>query len=215
MDIIKVEKSKLTVVKGKTAAGKTMALLVDAKDYIDFKMGVLLFTLEQPATKLLKKFFNKVRAKADHSDYMHVVDMAFTLKSIEDIIENVPEGIDIVYIDSLENIKVEDDVENKYQYIVSRLVKLAKKKELPIVITTQVSQANDSITNFNNDAIVDEIRELFENEDDFNNSIKHIVLRDFSGFESYDYFSSTVNLVEPDRKVSRFSTFNLSDYFNN
>ena len=192
-----------------------MALLVDAKDYIDFKMGVLLFTLEQPSTKLLKKFFNKVRAKAEHSDYMHVVDMAFSLKAIEDIILNVPEGIDIVYIDSLENIKVDVSVENKNQYIIASLSNIAKEKNLPIIITSQVSLANDSITNFNNDAIVAEIREMFEKQSDFDSAIKHIVLRDFSGFESYDYFSSTVNLVQLDGTVTKFSTFNLSDYFNN
>ena len=36
MYFIKTEKGKLTIVKGKTAAGKSMALLADAKDYIDF-----------------------------------------------------------------------------------------------------------------------------------------------------------------------------------
>ena len=134
MYIIKTEKGKLTIVKGKTAAGKSMALLADAKDYIDFKMGVLLFTLEQPSTKLLKKTFSKVKAKKEHADCMHIIDMAFSLETIENVIEDARDSIDVVYIDSLEKIKVSEEVANKDQYIISRLSKLALKKQLPIVI---------------------------------------------------------------------------------
>lgn len=215
MYIIKTEKGKLTVVKGKTAAGKSMALLADAKDYIEFKMGVLLFTLEQPSTKLLNKMFSKVKAKKEHADCMHIVDMAFSLETIERVIEDARESIDVVYIDSLEKIVVGEEVTNKEHYVMERLTKLAEKKQLPIVITTQVSQENDIIANFNTDKIVEEIKTLFVNEEEYNKSIKHIVLRNFSGYESYDYFSSNVHVVEDDNSVTHFSSINLSDYFNN
>ena len=215
MYIIKTEKGKLTIVKGKTAAGKSMALLADAKDYIDFKMGVLLFTLEQPSTKLLKKLFSKVKAKKEHADCMHIVDMAFSLETIEKVIEDACESIDVVYIDSLEKIKVNEEVNDKNHYIMARLTKLAEKKQVPIVVTSQVSQENDIIANFNTDKIVEETRKLFENEEDYNKAIKHIVLRNFSGYESYDYFSSNVHVVDEDNKVTQFSSINLSDYFNN
>ena len=61
----------------------------------------------------------------------------------------------------------------------------------------------------------EETRKLFENEEDYNKAIKHIVLRNFSGYESYDYFSSNVHVVDEDNKVTQFSSINLSDYFNN
>lgn len=215
MEIIKVEKGKLTIVEGKTAAGKTMALLVDAENYIHFKMGVLMFTLEQPSYKLYNKFFDKVKAKKEHGDCMHIVDSAFSLKALESVIEDVKEGIDVVYVDSIQNIIVNEEVENKYQYITSRLIALAKKKNLPIVITSQVSLENDSIVNSNTDKVIEEIKSLFASKEEYEAAIKHIVLRDFSGFESYDYFSSNVSLVDNENNVTKYSTFNLSDYFNN
>ena len=82
MDTIKVENGKLTVLKGKMAAGKSMAMLIDAKDYIDFKMGVLFFSLEQSSAKIYDKFFDKVKAKKEHGDCMHIVDSAFSLKAL-------------------------------------------------------------------------------------------------------------------------------------
>ena len=83
MDTIKVENGKLTVLKGKMAAGKSMAMLIDAKDYIDFKMGVLFFSLEQSSAKIYDKFFDKVKAKKENSAFMHVIDMASSLKPSE------------------------------------------------------------------------------------------------------------------------------------
>lgn len=215
MEIIKVEKGKLTIVEGKTAAGKTMALLVDAENYIHFKMEVLFFTLEQPAFKLYNKFFDKVKAKKENGDCMHIVDSAYSLSSIEAVIKDIKEGIDVIYIDSIQNILVKEDIDNKYHYITSRLVKLAEEMKLPIVITSQVSLENDSIVNSNTDKVVEEIKSLFACKEDYEKSIKHIVLRDFSGFESYDYFSSNVSIVDNEDIVKSFSSFNLSDYFNN
>ena len=159
--------------------------------------------------------FSKVKAKKEHADCMHIVDMAFSLETIEKVIEDARENIDVVYIDSLEKIKVGEDVNNKEHYVMERLTKLAEKKQLPIVITTQVSQENDIIANFNTDKIVEEIKALFVNEEEYNKAIKHIVLRNFSGYESYDYFSSNVHVVENDNTVTQFSSINLSDYFNN
>ena len=91
---------------------------------------------------------------------MHIVDSAFSLKALESVIEDVKEGIDVIYVDSIQNIIVNEEVENKYQYITSRLTALAKKMNLPIVITSQVSLENDSIVNSNTDKVIEEIKSL-------------------------------------------------------
>ena len=66
----------------------------------------------------------------------------------------------------------------------------------------------------NFDKLVGEIKELVP-ADIYDDCNKQIVLRNFSKYESYDYFSSTVRTVNPDGSVDTYSTFNLSDYFNN
>lgn len=210
---IKVEKGRLSIVKGKMAAGKTMALLIDAKDYIDFELGALFFTLEQPSCKLLNKFFDKVKAKRLHQNYMHVVDMAMSLESIMSIIDDAKEKVEVIYIDSLEAIKVNKEVENKEKYIIETISKKAKEINLPIVITSQVSKENEENRDVN--AIIDEIKALFKDEALYKDALKQIVARDFSGFESYDYFSANVKIVDNDNNVANFTSFNLSDYFNN
>lgn len=207
MDTIKVENGKLTVLKGKMAAGKSMAMLIDAKDYIDFKMGVLFFSLEQSSSKIYDKFFDKVKAKKENSSFMHVIDMASSLDTIERVIDDAKGKISIIYIDSIEAVRG-----SKNDDVLRKLHKIAKETKTPIVITSQVSAKNEDTTDL--DKLVDEIKELIPSEiyDDCN---KQIVLRNFSKYESYDYFSSTVRTVNPDGSVDNYSTFNLSDYFNN
>lgn len=215
MEIIKSEKGKLTIVEGKTAAGKTMSLLIDAENFVHFNMDVLFFTLEQPAYKLYNKFFDKVKAEKEHGECMHIVDSAFSFEAIEAVINNVNDKINIVYIDSIQNIIVDENVTNKYHYITSRLIELASKKNIAIVISSQVSLENDSISNQNTNAVIEEIKSFFKTKEEYEKSIKHLVLRDFSGFESYDYFSSKISLINNDNSVIEYSSFNLSDYFNN
>ena len=140
---IKVEKGRLSIVKGKMAAGKTMALLIDAKDYIDFELGALFFTLEQPSCKLLNKFFDKVKAKRLHQNYMHVVDMAMSLESIMSIIDDAKEKVEVIYIDSLEAIKVNKEVENKEQYIIETIAKKAKELNLDAIHDSVHEMARD------------------------------------------------------------------------
>jgi replicative DNA helicase len=207
MDTIKVENGKLTVLKGKMAAGKSMAMLIDAKDYIDFKMGVLFFSLEQSSSKIYDKFFDKVKAKKENSAFMHVIDMASSLDTIERIIDDAKGKISIIYIDSIEAIRG-----SKNDDVLRKLHKIAKETKTPIVITSQVSAKNEDTTDL--DKLVDEIKELIPS-DIYNDCNKQIVLRNFSKYESYDYFSSTVRTVNPDGSVDNYSTFNLSDYFNN
>lgn len=207
MDTIKVENGKLTVLKGKMAAGKSMAMLIDAKDYIDFKMGVLFFSLEQSSSKIYDKFFDKVKAKKENSAFMHVIDMASSLDTIEKVIEDAKGKVSIIYIDSIEAVRG-----SKNDDVLRKLHKIAKETKTPIVITSQVSAKNEDTTDF--DKLVDEIKELIPS-DIYNDCNKQIVLRNFSKYESYDYFSSTVRTVNPDGSVDNYSTFNLSDYFNN
>jgi replicative DNA helicase len=207
MDTIKVENGKLTVLKGKMAAGKSMAMLIDAKDYIDFKMGVLFFSLEQSSSKIYDKFFDKVKAKKENSAFMHVIDMASSLDTIEKVIEDAKGKVSIIYIDSIEAIRG-----SKNDDVLRKLHKIAKETKTPIVITSQVSAKNEDTTDL--DKLVDEIKELIPS-DIYNDCNKQIVLRNFSKYESYDYFSSTVRTVNPDGSVDNYSTFNLSDYFNN
>jgi replicative DNA helicase len=207
MDTIKVENGKLTVLKGKMAAGKSMAMLIDAKDYIDFKMGVLFFSLEQSSSKIYDKFFDKVKAKKENSAFMHVIDMASSLDTIEKVIEDAKGKVSIIYIDSIEAIRG-----SKNDDVLRKLHKIAKETKAPIVITSQVSAKNEDTTDL--DKLVDEIKELIPS-DIYNDCNKQIVLRNFSKYESYDYFSSTVRTVNPDGSVDNYSTFNLSDYFNN
>ena len=207
MDTIKVAKGKLTVVKGKMAAGKSMAMLIDAKDYIDFKMGVLFFSLEQASCKIYDKFFDKVKAKKENSSFMHVVDMATSLDTIEKVIEDAKGKVSIIYIDSIESVRG-----SKNDDVLLKLHTIAKETGTPIVISSQVSVENEDTTDFAK--LVEEIKQLLPQSiyDDCN---KQIVLRNFSKYESYDYFSSTVRTVNPDDSVEIYSTFNLSDYFNN
>lgn len=207
MDTIKVENGKLTVLKGKMAAGKSMAMLIDAKDYIDFKMGVLFFSLEQSSSKIYDKFFDKVKAKKENSAFMHVIDMASSLDTIEKVIEDAKGKVSIIYIDSIEAIRG-----SKNDDVLRKLHKIAKETKTPIVITSQVSAKNEDTTDL--DKLVDEIKELIPS-DIYDDCNKQIVLRNFSKYESYDYFSSTVRTVNPDGSVDNYSTFNLSDYFNN
>ena len=207
MDTIKVENGKLTVLKGKMAAGKSMAMLIDAKDYIDFKMGVLFFSLEQSSAKIYDKFFDKVKAKKENSAFMHVIDMASSLDTIEKVIEDATGKVSIIYIDSIEAIRG-----SKNDDVLRKLHKIAKETKTPIVITSQVSAKNEDTTDF--DKLVDEIKELIPS-DIYDDCNKQIVLRNFSKYESYDYFSSTVRTVNLDGSVDTYSTFNLSDYFNN
>jgi replicative DNA helicase len=207
MDTIKVENGKLTVLKGKMAAGKSMAMLIDAKDYIDFKMGVLFFSLEQSSSKIYDKFFDKVKAKKENSAFMHVIDMASSLDTIERVIDDAKGKISIIYIDSIEAVRG-----SKNDDVLRKLHKIAKETKTPIVITSQVSAKNEDTTDL--DKLVDEIKELIPS-DIYNDCNKQIVLRNFSKYESYDYFSSTVRTVNPDGSVDNYSTFNLSDYFNN
>lgn len=207
MDTIKVENGKLTVLKGKMAAGKSMAMLIDAKDYIDFKMGVLFFSLEQSSSKIYDKFFDKVKAKKENSSFMHVIDMASSLDTIEKVIEDAKGKVSIIYIDSIEAVRG-----SKNDDVLRKLHKIAKETKTPIVITSQVSAKNEDTTDL--DKLVDEIKELVPS-DIYDDCNKQIVLRNFSKYESYDYFSSTVRTVNPDGSVDNYSTFNLSDYFNN
>ena len=207
MDTIKVENGKLTVLKGKMAAGKSMAMLIDAKDYIDFKMGVLFFSLEQSSSKIYDKFFDKVKAKKENSAFMHVIDMASSLDTIERVIDDAKGKISIIYIDSIEAVRG-----SKNDDVLRKLHKIAKETKTPFVITSQVSAKNEDTTDL--DKLVDEIKELIP-ADIYNDCNKQIVLRNFSKYESYDYFSSTVRTVNPDGSVDNYSTFNLSDYFNN
>ena len=207
MDTIKVENGKLTVLKGKMAAGKSMAMLIDAKDYIDFKMGVLFFSLEQSSSKIYDKFFDKVKAKKENSAFMHVIDMASSLDTIERVIDDAKGKVSIIYIDSIEAIRG-----SKNDDVLRKLHKIAKETKTPIVITSQVSAKNEDTTDF--DKLVGEIKELVP-ADIYDDCNKQIVLRNFSKYESYDYFSSTVRTVNPDGSVDNYSTFNLSDYFNN
>ncbi len=207
MDTIKVENGKLTVLKGKMAAGKSMAMLIDAKDYIDFKMGVLFFSLEQSSAKIYDKFFDKVKAKKENSAFMHVIDMASSLDTIEKVIEDATGKVSIIYIDSIEAVRG-----SKNDDVLRKLHKIAKETKTPIVITSQVSAENEDTTDF--DKLVGEIKELVP-ADIYDDCNKQIVLRNFSKYESYDYFSSTVRTVNPDGSVDTYSTFNLSDYFNN
>ncbi len=207
MDTIKVENGKLTVLKGKMAAGKSMAMLIDAKDYIDFKMGVLFFSLEQSSSKIYDKFFDKVKAKKENSAFMHVIDMASSLDTIERVIDDAKGKISIIYIDSIEAIRG-----SKNDDVLRKLHKIAKETKTPIVITSQVSAKNEDTTDL--DKLVGEIKELVP-ADIYDDCNKQIVLRNFSKYESYDYFSSTVRTVNPDGSVDNYSTFNLSDYFNN
>ena len=76
---------------------------------------------------------------------MHVVDMAMSLESIMSIIDDAKEKVEVIYIDSLEAIKVNKEVENKEQYIIETISKKAKEINLPIVITSQVSKENEEI----------------------------------------------------------------------
>ena len=115
--------------------------------------------------------------------------------------------------DSLEAIKVNKEVENKEQYIIETISKKAKEINLPIVITSQVSKENEENRDVN--AIIDEIKALFKDEALYKDALKQIVARDFTGFESYDYFSANVKIVDNDNNVANFTSFNLSDYFNN
>ena len=207
MDTIKVENGKLTVLKGKMAAGKSKARLIDAKDYIDFKMGVLFFSLEQSSAKIYDKFFDKVKAKKENSAFMHVIDMASSLDTIEKVIEDATGKVSIIYIDSIEAVRG-----SKNDDVLRKLHKIAKETKTPIVFTSQVTAENEDTTAF--DKLVDEIKELIPS-DIYDDCNKQIVLRNFSKYESYDYFSSTVRTVNLDGSVDTYSTFNLSDYFNN
>ena len=207
MDTIKVEQGKLTVLKGKMAAGKSMAMLIDAKDYIDFKMGVLFFSLEQSSAKIYDKFFDKVKAKKENSAFMHVVDMASSLDTIEKVIEDAKGKVSIIYIDSIESVRG-----SKNEDVLRKLHKIAKETNTPIVITSQVSTENEDTTDLSK--LVYEIKDLIPS-DIYDDCNKQIVLRNFSKYESYDFFSSTVRTVNKDDSVETYSTFNLSDYFNN
>ena len=153
MDTIKVAKGKLTVVKGKMAAGKSMAMLIDAKDYIDFKMGVLFFSLEQSSSKIYDKFFDKVKAKKENSSFMHVVDMATSLDTIEKVIEDAKGKVSIIYIDSIESIRG-----SKNDDVLLKLHSIAKETGTPIVISSQVSVENEDTTDFAK--LVEEIKQL-------------------------------------------------------
>lgn len=152
---------KLYLIGGRPAMGKTSLMLDMALNIASALNPVYIFSLETSESQLVKTLFHKISAYKDndilktYTDDMahlpiHICDKPMSFDEMTETIETeITEGV--VFIDYLQLIDAKTDIHlSAYELFEKRIrisnafKQLAEQKELPIVITSQLSRAIDS-----------------------------------------------------------------------
>lgn len=152
MEIIKSEPGYLTILTGKTDMGKSTITVYDCSEHLNSGKKIIFFSYEYCQSIIYHKMLAHFKVGWPTLFNLDIVDASgIDLKTLEQIVRNKRENVDIVYIDYLDLLKNctvkkadnEIDELKDIQMIIKELADLAKELNIRVILLSQAGSSSD------------------------------------------------------------------------
>ena len=152
MELIRVAKGHLTILTGKTDMGKSTITVYECSENLRNGQKVIFFSYEYCQSIICNKLVSHFHCDWSQLLNLNVVDAAnIPLNSLISYCRAKKDNVDVIYIDYLDLLKnasypkakTEAEDFEQIKDICKALAKLAKERDIPIVLLSQVGASSD------------------------------------------------------------------------